>query len=157
MNEQDKDLGDEVKTWFPFAHNIYMKIAEPRFIRILQFTVYLCMLVAGIGIVIHPPHAFQSVLGLTLVYILGTFLLVGALFGAIAVLPGIWWLERTGLLALATAMLCYVILIITLGSSPFGIAVAIAFAATFVQRYLEIRGPQLAPKIIVTPGKHTES
>jgi hypothetical protein len=158
INSQNEvDDGGGVKSWFPLARDMYLKIAEPRFIRILQFAVYICMLVAGIGIMAQPPHAFKSILGLTLVYIMASFLTFGALAGAVAVLPGVWWLERAGLLALATAMLCYMILILALGTSPMGIAIAIAFASTFVQRYLEIRGPQLAPKIVVNTDRHKES
>jgi len=129
-----------------FGHSLYMKIAEPRVIRIMQFGVYLCMIVSGFGVISKPPTSFENVLGLSLVYVFGGFVFIGALFGAVAVLPGIWWLERVGIIALTTAMSMYSVVIITLGTSPIGIAICIAFALTFAQRWMEIRRFQLAPK-----------
>lgn len=124
----------------------YTKIAEPRIIRLMQFGIYICMFFAGLRLLTHPQPQFQNVLGLTLAYIFASFIFLGALFGGIAVLPGIWWLERVGLIALATGMGIYVIVVISLDSSPLGIVVAIAFGLTFLQRWLEIKGPDLAPR-----------
>lgn len=127
------------RTWFT-------KIAEPRVIRLMQFGVYLCMIWSGWGVLSHPPRGFEFVLGQFLVYMFGGFIFIGAIFGAVAVLPGIWWLERAGIIALSTGMAIYAIVIIALGASITGVAVAIAFALTFIQRWLEIRGSQLAPR-----------
>jgi hypothetical protein len=104
------------------------------------------MIIAGAGVLAHPPSRFQFVLGLTLVYVFGTFIFIGAILGSISVLPGIWWLERVGLIALITGMSIYSVAIIALGASPMGIVVAIAFALTFAQRWQEIKGAQLAPR-----------
>jgi len=124
----------------------YTKIAEPRIIRLMQFGIYICMFFAGARLLLEPPTQFQNVLGLVLAYMFASFIFLGALFGGVAVLPGIWWLERVGLIALATGMGIYVIVVISLGSSPMGIVVAIAFGLTFLQRWLEIKGPDLAPR-----------
>lgn len=124
----------------------YMKIAEPRIIRLMQFVIYLCMFYAGLRLLIQPPPQFTSVLGLVLSYMFASFIFLGAMFGAIAVLPGIWWLERVGLISLSTGMGIYMIVAFSLGSSAMGICVALAFALTFLQRYLEIKGPALAPR-----------
>jgi hypothetical protein len=132
------------------AHAVFRKyfqlIAEPRVIRLVQFSIYVCMFIAGSNILLHPPKAFQFVLGLVLAYVFGAFITLGSLLGAISVLPGIWWLERVGIIALITGLGIYAIVIISLGSSPMGILVAIMFALTFVQRWLEIKGSQLAPR-----------
>lgn len=130
----------------PKVEPIFMKIAEPRIIRLMQFGIYVCMFYAGVRLMLHPPTNFQSVLGLVLSYIFASFIFLGALFGGVAVLPGIWWLERVGLIALATGMGIYVIVVVSLGSSPLGIVVAIAFVLTFLQRWMEIKGPDLAPR-----------
>lgn len=124
----------------------YMKIAEPRIIRLMQFGIYICMFIAGSKIIITPPAQFQTVLGQSLAYMFASFIFLGALFGAIAVLPGIWWLERVGLISLATGMLIYVIVVVSLKGSALGIVTAIAFGLTFIQRWLEIKGPDLAPR-----------
>lgn len=136
----------DVRLHIPMLHYIFMKIAEPRVLRIMHFAIYICMGVAGIGIIFHPPSRFQSVVGLDLLYLFAAFITFGSLFAAVAVLPGIWWLERVGIIMLTTSMGMYVVIICTLGSSVVAIAVAIALTCTFGQRWVEIRGAQLAPR-----------
>lgn len=131
---------------WPFGHQIFLKIAEPRAIRIMQFTVYIFMVWAGLGIFHDPPSKFVEIIGYGWVSCFASFITVGAVLGAIAVLPGVWWLERTGIIALSTGLGIYVIIVFTLGSSPIGLAVSLAFIMTFVQRFTEIKGAQLAPK-----------
>jgi hypothetical protein len=126
--------------------DLFMKIAEPRVIRILHCVIYAAMVVAGIFTLARPPSSFENVLGSTLVYILGIFILTGGIFAGVAVLPGIWWLERVGLAALITGMGMYVSTISFLRPSPVGLAIVIAFIAHFVLRWLEIRRYQLAPR-----------
>lgn len=127
------------------AFSLFMKIAEPRAIRIMLFFLYICMLIAGLGVLAHPSSKFEGVLGLTLVYIFGSFIFLGAFLCVIAVLPGIWWLERVGILALITGMSIYTIAIITLGATLIGTIVSISFALTFAIRWQEIKRFQLAP------------
>jgi hypothetical protein len=136
----------DAKTHIPFIHGMFMRIAEPRVIRCMHFLVYICMMVAGVGIVFRPPEHLQSILGLTLLYVFAGFVTIGALFAAIAVLPGIWWLERVGIIMLTTSMAMYVVVIVALGSSPVAVSVALALTITFAQRWTEIRGAQLAPR-----------
>jgi len=131
---------------FPFAHSLFMKIAEPRVLRVLQFGVYICLIVAGGGVLANPPTSFENVIGLSLVYVFGGFLIIGAMLGAFAVLPGIWWLERVGILVIVTGLLMYIVMVVSLQSSSVGIGVSIAFILNFMQRWSEIKGAQLAPK-----------
>lgn len=130
----------------PKVRPIFLKIAEPRIIRLMQFGIYVCMTYAGGALMFQPPAQFQTVLGRVLLYMFASFIFLGAILGAVAVLPGIWWLERVGLIALATGMGIYVIVVSSLGASAIGIATAVAFALTFLQRYLEIKGSALAPR-----------
>lgn len=125
---------------------LFMKIAEPRVTRLLQFGIYICMMIAGYGVIVHPPTTFESLVGTNLVFIFGMFIALGSLMGAVAVLPGIWWLERVGIISLVTAMAMYSVFVISLGASLIGIAVPVAFALSFVQRWQEIRKYQLAPR-----------
>lgn len=128
------------------AHDVFMNIAEPRIIRLIQFGVYMCMLIAGTGLLANPPRNFEGVIGLTMVYVFGGFIFVGALFGAIAVLPGFWWFERVGIMLLITGLFIYTIIILALGASLMGVVVAVAFILTFAQRWQEIKRFQLAPR-----------
>lgn len=124
----------------------FQLIAEPRVVRVVQFGIYVCLLTAGSLVVSTPPRSFEGVLGQTLVTVLGVFILVGGVLGAVAVLPGIWWLERAGILALATGLAMYSTIAVTLGVSPIGFVIGVAFILTFVQRWMEIRRFDLAPK-----------
>ena len=128
---------------------IYLKIAEPRAIRVAQFGVYICMLAAGIAILINTPQRFEGAIGVVMVYVLGCFITFGALAGAVSVLPGIWWLERVGIIALVTGLSIYAVILAALGAAPLTVIVGVAFMFTFIQRWLEIRRFQVAPKIAV--------
>lgn len=125
---------------------LFMKIAEPRVFRLLQFGIYILLGIAGIGVLIDTPDSIQNVLGNFLIYVFGGFVALGAILGAFAVLPGIWWLERVALLALGTGVAMYVVITISLGVSIVGLAVYIAFILSFIQRWTEIRGANLAPR-----------
>ncbi|PPF56098.1 hypothetical protein C5B94_04030 [Clavibacter michiganensis] len=125
---------------------LFNLIAEPRVTRVIQFVIYVLMTVAGARVLLAPPLSFEGVLGTFFVYVFGGFVLVGGLLGGVAVLPGIWWLERSGLIALFTGLVIYAIVTISLGSSIVGTVVCLAFALTFVQRWRDIRGSALAPK-----------
>lgn len=135
-----------IKVTQTLTYNLFMKIAEPRIFRLLQFGVYILLSVAGIGVLFDTPDSIQEVLGNFLIYIFGGFVAVGSILGAFAVLPGIWWLERVALLALGTGVLMYVVITISLGVSIVGLTVYIAFILTFIQRWTEIRGSALAPR-----------
>ena len=128
------------------VRSAYMKIAEPRVIRIIQFFIYSLLFVAGLFVLINPPHSLEQAAG-GQIYILGfgLMLMIGALCSGVAVLPGIWWLERSGLVLLAFGLLIYMVLAIRLSSSPMGIVVCLILTLSFVQRWLEIKGAQLAP------------
>lgn len=130
----------------PVVAKWFLRIAEPRGIRLLQFGVYALIFVAGIGVITDPPDSFKSSIGLTLVYLLASFITVGPLFGMVAVLPGIWWLERVGLIATGTGVAMYIVMIISLNGSLVVIGISAGFMLTFIQRWSEIKGSQLAPE-----------
>ena len=131
---------------FPFAHSLFMRIAEPRVLRILQFFIYVGMTIAGVTFLSQPPTLFENIAGPILVHVFGAFIASGSILGAFAVLPGIWWLERVAILLLGTGLAMYIVFVVTLGSSIIGIVMSIAFLLTFVQRWTEIKGAQLAPR-----------
>lgn len=123
-----------------------MRIAEPRVVRLMQFGVYLSMFYTGCHLIITPPTTFKDVVGLTLVYVWSGFVALGAGLSMVAVLPGIWWLERAGIIALTTGLAMYIVILSTVTLSPVGISVSIALVITFIQRWREIKGAQLAPR-----------
>lgn len=130
----------------PIIAKWFLRIAEPRGIRLMQFGVYTFIFVAGMGVLFSPPEKFETTIGLTLVYLLASFITIGPLFGMIAVLPGIWWLERVALIAMGTGVAMYIAMIVSMGGSLIVIGISSAFLVTFIQRWTEIKGAQLAPK-----------
>lgn len=137
---------NKLKNSFPLGYRLFMKIAEPRVVRLVHFGIYIAFMVAGISIINYPPSSFQDAIGDTLMDILGAFIFLGATFGALAVLPGIWWLERTGILALGTGMAMSIVVTISVHAPAFVIALPIAFIMTYILRWIEIRRYQLAPR-----------
>lgn len=138
----------------PPIHWLYLKIAEPRVIRLLYFGIYVMMAMPGILLIISPPATIKDVIGYTYMYVLAGFLIIGGLFGASSVLPGIWWLERVGIILLDTALAVYLVIVITLHSSVssmIGIFVAIAFMLAFAVRFITIRHHPLAPAVVTLP------
>ena len=125
---------------------VYAKIAEPRIFRLLQFGIYLCLLYAGHDIYWNTPHSLVDSVGDGHVNMIGIFLATGSTIGALTVLPGIWFLERVGVILVGAGLIMYLVVVIDLGTSALGIAVAAAFILTFVQRFLETKGRLLAPK-----------
>lgn len=131
----------------PWLHFLFMKIAEPRVRRLVYFGIYLCMIVASWGVFTKAPPAFENTVGQGFVMVLAAFMLLGASLGAFAVLPGIWWLERAGIIALTTAMGMYVIIISAAGvASQTGFAIVIAFSLTFSLRWIDIKDFLVAPE-----------
>lgn len=136
-------IGRAVARAFVF---LFFKIKEPRTIRIIQLGIYLCMIVAGHYIVSTPPQIYTTVLGSGLVLGFGSAILVGGILGSIAVLPGIWWLERTALIALWTGLGVFVIVQVALAISIVGLVIALALALSFMQRWSDITEFDLAPR-----------
>lgn len=130
---------------FPLGYRLFMKIAEPRVVRLLHFGIYICLLVAGAGVLLHPPGSFEGVLGITLVMSFGGFIFIGAILSALSVLPGIWWLERVGLILLATGLGIYTLAVLGLHGSIVSLSIPIGFILTLVLRWREIKRYQFAP------------
>lgn len=125
---------------------LFFKIKEPRTIRLIQLGVYLCMIGAGHFIVTVLPDVYTDVIGNGLVVGFGGSILIGGVLGAIAVLPGIWWLERTAIIALWTGLGVFVVVQAALGISIVGLLVAVALSLTLAQRWSDITEFDLAPR-----------
>jgi hypothetical protein len=129
----------------------FLLIAEPRWVRAIQSVIYVLMGMGGALMLVAPPESFVQALGVPLVGMFSLFVIVGAMFGFVAVLPGVWWLERAGILSLGTGLIIYGAIVIYLGSSSLASVVTVSLALTLAQRWTLIRGADLAPKKI-TPA-----
>lgn len=127
----------------------FLLIAEPRVERVFQFLIYAFMGYGGAWILAAPPETFEDALPDMGLLGFGLFGVLGSLFGMVAVLPGIWWLERVGIFSLSFGLLIYWLLGLALGSSVFVAVLTISFALTLAQRWGRIRGADLAPKLLM--------
>lgn len=127
------------------AITVFLKIAEPRVARLLQFGIYASLAWAGHIVLLDPPASFVSELG-GLVDVFAWFLTAGGAAGAVAVLPGTWWLERMAVIAIWTALGLFCLIAIGIGNSPVGFAIAVALALSLVGRWREIRRYHVAPR-----------
>lgn len=112
----------------------------------MQFGVYITMIIAGSYVITHPPRSFLFVLGDLLVFSFGGFLVLGGTMGAVAVLPGMWWLERMGVVALWTGLGMFAVIAISLGISLVGFLVSIALILSLMIRWRDIRKYEIAPR-----------
>lgn len=125
---------------------VFLKIAEPRVVRVIQFFIYTLLAIAGGYVLGNPPPQFQSVIGAGFVDVFGGFLCTGGIIGALAVLPGVWWLERIGVIALWTGLAIFAVIAVSLKVSPVGFVISIALGLSLVLRWRDIRLYQVAPR-----------
>lgn len=124
---------------------LFLKIEEPRVVRLLHFVIYVSMAIIGSVYLSNPPHPYEGVLGQILAIILGALVLLGGLLGAFAVLPGIWWVERLGVISLMTGLTMYLVVTLSVQASPINVGLAWAVIVSLIIRWLHIRDFQYAP------------
>ncbi|MGO4143810.1 hypothetical protein AB4Y77_01885 [Paenarthrobacter sp. YAF11_1] len=74
-------------------YSLWLKVQEPRALSVIYFFAYLAIGLLGLFVATDPPRTVSG-LGSALMIWWGALLLFGGALGSIAVLPGIWWLER---------------------------------------------------------------
>lgn len=124
---------------------LFLKIEEPRVIRVVQFALYVALTVLGAAFLADPPHSYEGLLGDVLALVFGWCITGGGLLGALFVLPGVWWVERLGIIALWTGLGIYLVVAVTLASSTIAVAIAVAFVLALLIRWLTVREYQHAP------------
>lgn len=85
----------------------WLRVHQPRAISGIYFVIYLILLGGGIAALLQPPTSIEGEIGSTAMFILAGLLTFGGLIGAIAALPGIWWLERTAVTSVALSAAVY--------------------------------------------------
>jgi hypothetical protein len=123
---------------------VWLRIQEPRIVSVIQFFVYLAAAASGLAAVLSPPRSIEATAGAGLTLYWAWLLLLGGSLGAIAVLPGIWWLERSAVLACAGAALIYGVNIFALHLTESGnrlvqLFMILIVALHFATRWFRIR------------------
>jgi hypothetical protein len=76
----------------------------------------------------------------------GIFIVVGAVLALIAVLPGIWWLERAALISIITGVGLYTITLLFFGASFLITLTPLIIILICTLRLLDIKEFLLAPR-----------
>lgn len=126
------------------ARRLWLRVQEPRVITVYQCVIYVAVTLTGIAALLSPPMSIEGAIGPLLTRMFAVFLLTGGALGAIAVLPGIWWLERAAVIACATGALIYAGVVLSLqvtqtGSRLVQLGVIVWALLSIAQRWHRIR------------------
>lgn len=94
--------------------NLWGKIQEPKVITVVYFIMYVLLTVGGVAALVDPPTSIQGEVGQASMILLAGLLAFGGGVGAFAVLPGVWWLERTAVLSIGLSLVLYGFIVIAL-------------------------------------------
>lgn len=136
---------------------LWLRITEPRIIAIALFWQYLIFVAAGVQAIFDPPASIEGEVGANAMAMLAGLLIFGGALGAIAALPGIWWLERSAVLSIGLSASLYLVIIVYLhATQPGNRLLQAAFIASVllhqVVRWVRIRDRSYRPEA-PTPGQ----
>jgi predicted membrane channel-forming protein YqfA (hemolysin III family) len=127
-----------LKRWF-------LLIEEPRSQRILYMVFYLVIAWSGISALTNSPQKFVDATGINTVYTIALFLIVGGILGALAIVPGTWYLERVALISIGFGLAARGVLIVALSVSSTGALIFASEVILLIIRFLQVRKADLAP------------
>lgn len=93
---------------------VWRRVHEPRFVSFAYFVQYLILAAVGAYAVKSPPTSISGEIGERAMVALAMLLTAGGVIGAVAVLPGKYWLERFAVAATAAAGVIYVVIVLAL-------------------------------------------
>lgn len=127
--------------------NVYMKIVPPRLKRLIYFAIYILLGVIG-GISTFKPNQrlddFAG--GQPLIHFYGILIISGSLVCMLSVLPGVWIIERAGLVGLGTGIVLYVVTLMLFGASFTISLFPVIIILVFLLRWLDIKDYMLEPR-----------
>lgn len=127
-----------------WAYQSFLRIAEPRVVRLMQFCIYVVTVIGGVSAWVSPPNSIEGVLGGALTSVWAVLLVLGGVLGLSSVLRGVWWLERAGVAFCATGLLMYAVVVASLqlsqtGSRIMQLCVIVIALFSFGIRWVRIR------------------
>lgn len=131
--------------------NAWLRITEPRVVAVVLFTQYTLFALAGTYAIFDPPTSIETELGANAMAMLAGLLIFGGTIGAIAALPGIWWLERSAVLSIGLSSALYLTTIAYLqATQPGNRMLQAAFVSSVllnqVVRWVRIRDRSYRPE-----------
>ena len=135
---------------------LWLKVNEPRVVSVLRFAMYVVLFVGGVAAVTNPPATMESELGQGAVVGLGLLLSFGCLLGAVSALPGMWFIERLGLIAISSALAIYGGVVLHLHLSGSGnrllhLTIIIALILSQAIRWVRIKDRPYDPALRTIP------
>jgi hypothetical protein len=124
---------------------LFLRIEEPRIIRIFHFLIYISLTLGGLGFLYSHTTAVDGVLGPVLSTMLGSAVLTGGLIGSVSIIPGTWWAERLAIILLVSGLLMYAVSLMALSISYLGVAITSSLILSLSLRWIEVRRYQHAP------------
>ena len=127
----------------PLWRRLWLRIHEPRAVAVLHAVAYVAILVGGVWSLTHlPPTTTQDVGNVAMTLLVG-MLAAGSAIGAVAVLPGWWWLERYGVMLIMGALGAYVLIVATtltatLSDRMLGMSLIVALICHLIVRLVRI-------------------
>jgi len=139
-----------------FAVHVWRGIQEPRIVTLIQTGIYLVTFAVGIDALLDPPVSVRGAIGPVLTTCWAVFLVLGGALGAVAAPPGVWWLERVGVMACMSGLLIYGAVLVALHvTSPDGnrlplAGVTLIATGSFLVRWFRIRRYAYDPEALST-------
>lgn len=135
---------------------LWLRVNEPRVVSVLRFLMYVVLFVGGVSAVTNPPTTMESALGQGAVVGLGMLLSFGCLLGAVSALPGMWFIERLGLVAISSALAIYggvvfQLHLFSLGNRMLHLTIIIALILSQAIRWVRIKDRPYDPALRTIP------
>ena len=134
------------------ALELWTRIREPRMVSVLRFCMYLTLLLGAVTALISPPRSIEGAVGELAMTGLATLLAFGGTLGAIAALPGTWWLERTAILAVTLALGIYGLVVVSMhlggeGNRLLQLSIVVGLMLSQAIRWARIRERPYDPEL----------
>lgn len=131
------------------GRSLWDMLAEPKVITALHVVVYVVLATAGWVAWVDQPEISVWVAGELMTDVWGWLLMVSSALGIAGCLPGIWWLERGGVIGVATACVMQLAIIsgghLDGGALPIHAAFVLAVLLLMAVRWHRIRLADLDP------------
>lgn len=93
---------------------LWARVHEPKAVSIIYFAMYTLGAIAGLYATLDPPRSIEGQIGTTAMTALAVLLTFGCVLGAIAALPGVYWLERSAVASVALSAATYLGILLAL-------------------------------------------